>query len=958
MRTYGVLIAMLAIVATASVSARPERVAGQGIHDVHLATVHQPPYDQTEIFAVDQVGAVRAMWKVAAGPWFGSVAISGAIASPGAPLAAVFLPSSREVVVLGAGNDGAVWEIRKANNGAWQPPKNIARPNTASATGGIAAVTYGNGRFIEVLFIGRNGALWAASKDGAAGWYTRTITGPNAAREGAPVAAVYNPGFHEVYAFFIGRGSVSVVNKPGDGAWQDAEPLPHPPGLGENWVANSGPVTATANKVGIGVDPFVRQVEVFVVGSDGALWDVYKDGLNQWRTPVRMTDPDFASTRAPLAVGVPPAEERLHVYVVDKNGTLQVIADRDQFGWLTTALSGPRFLKDGTPLVAVESPAQLKNEVLYVDDNFTLGGAAKLVHRAWDRPVHWTAAGLGQSYSTRDCVKWYQRFRANTTDPFVDDRAQEYCLWIMGVWQHCRSHNSYPVIAFDAAGRRSHFICQENWRESTFIEEIEQLATGIAAMVETAVVAAAPYFGLIVAGVSCTTGALFACAFLLLDGANLLGAGIPAEAREALVIVEQVAKCAKLDVTACAQAGMAGAKALGLSIPGVDIAKVVEDGRQCGAKNFASCMRLTLAATDAVGVPIGVGQGDIANIEHCLKEDKVACFALGRLAAKAANFPLADVVQGVENARRCFGNETAACITLGRSLVGAALPKGIEHAQGCVAGNTTACLELGKALVGGRLARDIEQAQRCGNGDENACITLGKTLIGGALPKGTENIARCLGGDTNACIDLGRGLAGAGVALNAARAQQCSGGDMLACIDLGRELARAAGADAPPNVPPLPEPVIPQEGRPGPAQPAGGAPPPLPVVRTGASGESVRTIQYLLRHHGVPVDVDGGFGPQTEAGVRAFQQRRNLPVDGAVGPQTWTALFVTVQQGSTGELVRALQSQLASRGIEIAVDGDFGPVTAAAVRAYQGRAGLAADGVVGPQTWAALVGGR
>jgi hypothetical protein len=39
------------------------------------------------------------------------------------------------------------------------------------------------------------------------------------------------------------------------------------------------------------------------------------------------------------------------------------------------------------------------------------------------------------------------------------------------------------------------------------------------------------------------------------------------------------------------------------------------------------------------------------------------------------------------------------------------------------------------------------------------------------------------------------------------------------------------------------------------------------------------------------LDVDGIFGPNTEAAVRDFQQNENLSVDGIVGKQTWTALL-------------------------------------------------------------------
>lgn len=63
-----------------------------------------------------------------------------------------------------------------------------------------------------------------------------------------------------------------------------------------------------------------------------------------------------------------------------------------------------------------------------------------------------------------------------------------------------------------------------------------------------------------------------------------------------------------------------------------------------------------------------------------------------------------------------------------------------------------------------------------------------------------------------------------------------------------------------------------------------------PVLRQGSSGASVRQLQTRLRAHGINVGVDGVFGPNTAAAVRTFQQRRGLGVDGVVGPRTWAAL--------------------------------------------------------------------
>jgi peptidoglycan hydrolase-like protein with peptidoglycan-binding domain len=143
---------------------------------------------------------------------------------------------------------------------------------------------------------------------------------------------------------------------------------------------------------------------------------------------------------------------------------------------------------------------------------------------------------------------------------------------------------------------------------------------------------------------------------------------------------------------------------------------------------------------------------------------------------------------------------------------------------------------------------------------------------------------------------------------------------------------------------------------------------PWPYTRQGDQQHPVQTLQYLLRARGHSVTVDGIFGPQTDAAVRAFQQQRNLLVDGIVGPQTWSALIITVRQGSTGDAVRGVQQEFQFRNLSgdpskgLAIDGIFGPKTDAAVRGFQQALhqdipSVTVDGIVGPVTWQALVSG-
>lgn len=128
-----------------------------------------------------------------------------------------------------------------------------------------------------------------------------------------------------------------------------------------------------------------------------------------------------------------------------------------------------------------------------------------------------------------------------------------------------------------------------------------------------------------------------------------------------------------------------------------------------------------------------------------------------------------------------------------------------------------------------------------------------------------------------------------------------------------------------------------------------------PSVSSGASGWTVRVIQYLLRGRGVSAVVDGVFGPGLTSAVRTFQSSKSLYVDGVVGPISWATLILPLRRGNSGDLVRAAQTALNARGASILVDGDFGSVTDGAVRSFQNSRGLIADGVIGPVTWSTLI---
>jgi peptidoglycan hydrolase-like protein with peptidoglycan-binding domain len=181
------------------------------------------------------------------------------------------------------------------------------------------------------------------------------------------------------------------------------------------------------------------------------------------------------------------------------------------------------------------------------------------------------------------------------------------------------------------------------------------------------------------------------------------------------------------------------------------------------------------------------------------------------------------------------------------------------------------------------------------------------------------------------------------------------------------------------------------------------------VLRQGMSGKDVRTLQQDLNRLGFKTPTDGQYGPATMSGVRQFEQKFRLPVNGVAGRQVAEEMLGalstvsatsdasggaslsglgnavlstsknsssnnkgkgkkgskraktdvvaqtggsqhlgqrTLHQGMQGHDVRVLQGYLTLVGYATGVDGSFGPATKQNVIAFQNAHGLPATGVV------------
>lgn len=161
-------------------------------------------------------------------------------------------------------------------------------------------------------------------------------------------------------------------------------------------------------------------------------------------------------------------------------------------------------------------------------------------------------------------------------------------------------------------------------------------------------------------------------------------------------------------------------------------------------------------------------------------------------------------------------------------------------------------------------------------------------------------------------------------------------------------------------------------------------------LKKGSSGSEVRQVQQRLKTLGyLSGSADGDFGDATEAAVIAFQQANGLTADGVVGKNTLAKLNsnsavantgsaatakptatkkptvtntpkptatpkvenVYLEVGSSGSKVKTLQQRLISLGwLSGTADGQYGGATQAAVKAFQTKMGLWADGIAGPDT--------
>ncbi len=137
------------------------------------------------------------------------------------------------------------------------------------------------------------------------------------------------------------------------------------------------------------------------------------------------------------------------------------------------------------------------------------------------------------------------------------------------------------------------------------------------------------------------------------------------------------------------------------------------------------------------------------------------------------------------------------------------------------------------------------------------------------------------------------------------------------------------------------------------------------AMSEGAEGDDVTELQSRLHELGYIESVTSYYGTDTVSAVKRFQELNKLTQDGSVGAQTLEVLYSPdvqanyLQYGSNNDTVKKCQQQLKKLGyLTTAADGNYGADTVNAVKRFQERNGLIADGFLGATTKKLLLSGK
>jgi hypothetical protein len=339
------------------------------------------------------------------------------------------------------------------NAGEWQGPMALGPTGVANPGSPLAASRQFGLNQTDVFLVNKSGQLVVYWVDNAGGWSGPGGIGPAGnANAGSCVAACQQFGLNQTDVFLFDKnGQLNVFWVDNAGAWQG------PGKIGPAGIANAGSPLAVSQQFGL------TQTDVFVIDKNGQLNVYWVDGAGAWQGPGKIGPAGLANPGSFLAASQQFGLNQTDVFVIDKNGQLNVFWVDGGGAWQGPGKIGPAGVANaGSPLAASQQFGLTQTDVFVVNKSGQLvvywvdGGGA------WQGPGGIGPVGYANAGSV---VAASQQFGLSQTDVFlVDKNGQENVFWVdnAGAWQGPQVRGN-PVAAPSAGlGSNSNYFINDN----------------------------------------------------------------------------------------------------------------------------------------------------------------------------------------------------------------------------------------------------------------------------------------------------------------------------------------------------------------------------------------------------------------------------------------------------------------------------------------------------------------
>ncbi len=354
-------------------------IAGPRFHTLaNVAASQQFGLSQTDVFVVDKNGGINVMWVVNAGAWAGPGRIGPAGKFPlGAPLAASRQFELNQTDVFAIDDSGTMNVSWVVNAGAWAGPVPLGPVGKYPPGGSLAAAQQIGLSQTDIFAVDKNGTLDVMWVVNAGAWAGPAPLGPAGKfPAGAPIAVSRQFGLNQTDVFVVDKtGTLNVMWVVGAGSWSG------PAALGPAGKFPPGAHAAASQQIGL------NQTDVFVVDKTGTLNVMWVVEAGAWAGPAPLGPAGKFPPGAPIAVSHQIGLNQTDVFVVDKNGTLNVMWVVGAGAWNGPAPLGPAGkYSPGAPIAASQQIGLSQTDVFVVDKDGLLDVLWVVNADAWAGP--------------------------------------------------------------------------------------------------------------------------------------------------------------------------------------------------------------------------------------------------------------------------------------------------------------------------------------------------------------------------------------------------------------------------------------------------------------------------------------------------------------------------------------------------------------------------------------------